>query len=123
MMDKNYSKQFEAWVIGLKNNIFLLTRLRLTLLYVSIIASILFMFSVGLYAGIGNNIILFFSGGAAFFLAEKNLKPIQEAFEKQRRFTANASHDLRTPLAVMKIDCEIGLKEKNFSALECKNLI
>lgn len=34
---------------------------------------------------------------------------LDEAFERQRRFTADASHELRTPLAIMKGDIEVTL--------------
>lgn len=150
-------KQFTAWVIDSKSNLFLWARLKLTLIYLVIIASILTAFSVGLYINISKNIkdsysdkkktiistqysiqqadnkveillyfgniaLLFFSGGLAFILAGKNLKPIKKAMEKQKRFTADASHDLRTPLAIMKTDCEVMLKKKGISMAEYREL-
>lgn len=149
-MVKNYLKLFEEWVIGLKNNLFLWARLKLTFIYVAFIAAILIVFSVFLYINISKNvkdnfedkikdkvirqeaitrtdtqfkdelilidtILLFISGGMAFLMAGKNLRPIQNALEKQSRFNADASHDLRTPLAIMKIDCEVELKKKEAS--------
>lgn len=49
-------KRFEAWVIGLRNNLFFTTRLRLTAIYIVIIAVILFIFSQIIYVMIGRDI-------------------------------------------------------------------
>lgn len=72
---------------------------------------------------VGDVIVLVFFGGLAFFLAGRNLRPIEEAMRKQKRFTADASHDLRTPLAIMKTDCEVSLKKNEFSKEEFHELV
>jgi len=43
-----------------------------------------------------NAIIIAASGIAAYILAGKTLEPIELAVEQQKRFTADASHELRT---------------------------
>ena len=157
-MAKNYLKRFTGWAIGSRNNLFLWARLKLTFLYVLIIAVILAAFSVGLYFSlqknikdaideefkghasrqtaiqkadtqvreafaVGNAILLIISGGLAFFLARKNLRPIENTLEEQRRFTANASHDLRTPLTIMKTDCEVILRKSKIDLQEFRVLV
>jgi len=40
------------------------------------------------------------------FLARRAIKPVREAYEKQRQFIADASHELKTPLAVIDANLE-----------------
>jgi signal transduction histidine kinase len=51
--------------------------------------------------------VLVLVSGAGFLLARRTLRPIQRNLEAQKRFVSNASHDLRTPLAVIKANLEI----------------
>lgn len=44
-----------------------------------------------------------------YFLAGWTLRPIEQAYEKQKKFVADASHDLRTPLAIMHSELEVAL--------------
>ncbi|MEO6077389.1 MAG: HAMP domain-containing sensor histidine kinase, partial [Candidatus Andersenbacteria bacterium] len=61
-----------------------------------------------------------FSGaiGLSYILAGITLRPIQDAYEKQRRFLSDASHELRTPLAILQTDLENELSEKSIRASE-----
>jgi len=43
-------------------------------------------------------------------LAGYTLRPIQRSVEAQKKFSENASHELRTPIAVMKNDAEVLLR-------------
>jgi signal transduction histidine kinase len=45
-------------------------------------------------------------GGAAWVLATRTLRPIGEAQARQRRFVADASHEMRTPLAAIRASAE-----------------
>ncbi|MDO9492728.1 cell wall metabolism sensor histidine kinase WalK [Acetobacterium sp.] len=48
--------------------------------------------------------ILFF---VSLFLANLMVKPVEEAFEKQKRFISDASHELKTPLSVISVNAEV----------------
>lgn len=57
-------------------------------------------------------IIIFFVIVLGFFLTHKTLKPIQSNMKKQKRFIADASHELRTPIAVIISGLEVNLLNK-----------
>ena len=65
------------------------------------------------------SIIVFIGAEAVIYLASKSLtkritKPAKESFDKQRNFIADASHELKTPLAViMASSDEIKSDKKN----------
>lgn len=48
----------------------------------------------------------------AWFLATWSLRPVADAWQRQRRFVADASHELKTPLAVIIANIEILQKDK-----------
>lgn len=46
------------------------------------------------------------------FLAGRAMRPITDALERQRRFVADASHELRTPVAVLRARAETVARER-----------
>ncbi len=51
---------------------------------------------------------------ASYFSAEQAIKPVKTAYEAQKIFIANASHEIKTPVAAIKANLEAAdLSEKN----------
>ena len=70
------------------------------------------------------NIAALASGGlASYLLARRTLEPIAEALESQSRFSSDAAHELRTPLAVMQSEIEVALRERKPSAKALQNTL
>ena len=59
------------------------------------------------------NVVVLLGGGVmSYWLARRTLRPIELALDGQMRFSSDAAHELRTPLAVMQSEIEVGLREK-----------
>lgn len=49
-------------------------------------------------------VLLFFTSR---YFANRSIQPVREAFEKQKQFIADASHELKTPLAVINTNTDV----------------
>ncbi len=66
--------------------------------------------------GIQPEDILILVAGAvvSYFLAGFVLKPIKESMRQREQFVASASHELKTPLSIIKTEMEVFLRGKNY---------
>lgn len=70
-----------------------------------------------------NGAILIFSGLAGYFLAGRTLAPIEKAMEEQKRFVADASHELKTPLTALQTSIEVALRNKKIRLAGSKKVL
>lgn len=66
------------------------------------------LFRYTLIVGLIVLVLLFF---VARWLAERIVRPMQQAYEAQRRFISDAGHELKTPVAVMEANAELLQRE------------
>ncbi len=67
--------------------------------------------------------IIFFVIILGFLLTEQTLKPIKSNMERQKRFIADASHELRTPIAVVISGLEVNLNNKKLDLTGAKKTL
>lgn len=53
---------------------------------------------------------LILAGLGGLFVSGRAMRPVRDAFERQRAFVADASHELKTPLSLAKLDGEVVLR-------------
>ncbi|HSW48222.1 MAG TPA: HAMP domain-containing sensor histidine kinase [Candidatus Saccharimonadales bacterium] len=75
------------------------------------------------YLGLINLAILVMAGGAGYFLAGRTLSPIAEMVDEQNRFITDASHELRTPITVLKSEIEVGMRDKSLNLQTAKKIL
>ena len=68
-------------------------------------------------------IIVFFVIILGFLLTHKTLEPIKSSMQKQKRFIADASHELRTPIAVVISGLEVNLSNKKLDLVLAKKTL
>ena len=68
------------------------------------------------------NLVIFMSGGVfSYLLARKTLEPIERAHEAQSRFTADASHELRTPITAIRAETELTLTDPKLTLKKARD--
>lgn len=67
----------------------------------NILTNLIYTFSV---VGFIMLIVIFFTSR---FFANRSIAPVKEAFNKQKQFIADASHELKTPLAVINTNADV----------------
>ncbi len=58
---------------------------------------------------LANTLVLAIVGAVGYHLADRTLRPIRDAHERQRRFVAHASHEMRSPIAAIRSTAESAL--------------
>ena len=69
---------------------------------------VLVLASVGLVA-------LLLAGVGGLFISRRAMRPVRDALHRQRSFVGNASHELKTPLTLIKLNAELVAREPTSS--------
>lgn len=67
------------------------------------------------------NVGVVLGGGLlSYYLARRTLRPIEAAMERQARFSADASHELRTPVTALRTRAEVALRNPSLTVAAAK---
>ena len=72
---------------------------------------------------IGIPIVLLLAVGGGIYLASVGMRPITNALRVQRQFTADASHELRTPVSVVRAAAEVTLSRERRDEAEYREAL
>jgi two-component system sensor histidine kinase CiaH len=73
--------------------------------------------------GLGGAIGLVLSTAGGFWLAGRTLTPIRDSLNKQRQFVSDASHELRTPVAVIRANNDLLIRHPEQSVGQNQDVV
>lgn len=82
-----------------------------------------YLSSVRLVLFAGLPLALFFIGVAGWWLAGRAMQPIRQSYQQIQQFTADAAHELRTPIAAAQAIVESVLDMPQLSAAEARETL
>lgn len=62
---------------------------------------------------LGTGLVLIVVGAIGWWLSDLAMEPVRESYQRLKQFTADASHELRSPIAVIQTNVQVALADPN----------
>lgn len=70
-----------------------------------------------------NTSTIIFGTPLCYALARRTLRPIEDAMDNQARFSSDAAHELRTPVAALRVRNEVALRNAKLTLTQAKDVM
>lgn len=77
---------------------------------------------IGVALLLADGVVLAIIGAAGYYVADGTLRPIREAHDRQRRFVADASHEMGGPITAIQSTAEVALGSTSDAAIRLRAL-
>ncbi|AKG22148.1 sensor histidine kinase [Calothrix sp. 336/3] len=68
--------------------------------------------------GLGTGLMVISVAASGWFLSGKAMEPVGESYQRLKQFTADASHELRSPIALIQTNVQVALAELEIAEAE-----
>ncbi|MEM7556920.1 MAG: HAMP domain-containing sensor histidine kinase [Cyanobacteria bacterium P01_A01_bin.84] len=68
--------------------------------------------------GLGTSLMVLSVGASGWFLSGKAMEPVGESYERLKQFTADASHELRSPIALIQTNIQVAIADLESAEIE-----
>lgn len=72
--------------------------------------------------GLGISLMLLSVAASGWFLSGKAMQPVRESYQHLKQFTADASHELRSPIALIQTNVQVALDELEVTQAQGANV-
>ena len=79
--------------------------------------------SLKVFLLVGLPIVMLLVGGASWWLAGLTIQPVYDSYQQVQQFTADAAHELRTPLAAIQATVECTLEVEDLTLPEARTTL
>jgi OmpR-family two-component system manganese-sensing sensor histidine kinase len=72
---------------------------------------------------LGTGLMVISVAASGWFLSGKAMEPVRESYQRLKQFTADASHELRSPITLIQTNVQVALADLELAEMEATNIV
>ncbi|AFZ57972.1 two-component sensor histidine kinase [Anabaena cylindrica FACHB-243] len=72
---------------------------------------------------LGTGLMVISVAASGWFLSGKAMEPVRESYQRLKQFTADASHELRSPIALIQTNVQVALADLELGEVKANNVV